>query len=153
MKFCMFCSALLIGLLGSNGWAHAEGGDVELLSVKPHTAIERTHACLIVKADAADTADCNDPKCAAGGAAVDMALASKGVKRICKTMDASVNRGFDVTYAVYGQKYTAWTARDPESELNQVGLMAFEDYSPLNPACARMTFKEASARSECAEIK
>jgi len=136
-----------------NSQVYAGEPGVELMGVKAHAAIERSHACLVVKTDSSVLSDCNDPKCMSGGAAVDAALAVKGEKRICKTIDASVNRGYDVTYSVNGKKYVAWTARDPEPELNKIGLTVFEEHSPLNPACALMSFKEASAISECSQMK
>lgn len=153
MRFYMYCSAIWVGLSGLNGLVCAEELDVGLVSVKPHPSIERKHACVMVKLDEAVAADCYEPKCSSGGAAVEAALASKGLKRICKAKDTSVNRGFDVTYVVSGEKHVAWTARDPEPDLKRIGLMAFEEHSPLNPVCARMSFKEASAISECTQIK
>ncbi len=153
MKSCMFCFAVFLGLCGASGFGYSEEFGVELVSVNPHPAVERTHVCKIVKVGAADVSDCNDPKCAAGGADVDMALSAKGVKRICKTIGASVNRGFDVTYLIRGEKHVAWTAHDPGSDLERIGLTAFEEHSPLNPVCARMSFKEASAVGECSQIK
>src|ERR1017187_5927580 len=135
MKLRLFSCAVLFGLFVSDGFVFAGDSSVELVSIKPHPAIERTHACMIVKSDAAVAGDCNDPKCASGGAAVDEALASKGMKRICKMIDAKVNRGFDVTYAVNGKQLVGWTDRDPEPELNRIGLTAFEEHSPLNPLC------------------
>ncbi len=153
MKSRIFCSAVLLGLFGANNFASAEEPDIGLVSITPHPAIEHTHACKIVKTDAADTADCDDPKCASGGTDVDKALASRGVKRICKTIDKTVNRGFDVTYSVYGKKHVAWTEHDPEAELNQIGLTSFEEHSPLNPVCASMTFQEASGIKECGMMK
>jgi hypothetical protein len=153
MKFCIFHSAVLGVLFGACSLAGAEESGVGLLSVNPHRSIERTHACKIVKADDAVTADCNEPKCFSGGATVDAALASRGLKRVCKLMDASVNRGFDVTYSVNGAKYVAWTASDPEPDLSRIGLTAFEEHTPLNPMCSQMTFKEASSVSACSQLK
>ena len=145
--------AVIAGFLCLANAVQAEITDVNLVSIKAHASTERLNVCMVVKAEGSIMGDCNDPKCSTGGDSVDTTLAAKGMKRICKTKGASVNRGFDVTYQINGVKYVAWTARDPERELNLIGLSQFEDYSPLNPACARMTFKEASARSECTQLK
>jgi hypothetical protein len=153
MKLYIFCSVALFILSGANGVASAKESDVVLLSITPHPATETAHVCKIVKADAKNNSDCDDPKCASGGAAVDAALASKNMKRICKRITASVNRGYDVTYALDGAKFVTWTYPDPEPNLRKIGLVPFEEHTPLNPLCGQMSFKEASVRVECTELK
>jgi len=153
MNSGMFYRVALLTIFGANTFVGAGEMGVVLVSIKPHSSIERTHVCKITKIGAADAADCNDPKCASGGEAVEVGLASKGLRRVCKTIGSSVNRGFDITYAVDGEKVVTWTPNDPEPNLKRIGLTPFQEYSPLNPACARMSFKEASTRSECTQMK
>lgn len=152
MKALPTLSAILTGILGSINLVHATEAAVELASIKPHPSIEHTHACVVVKNNDAATEDCNEPKCAAGGPALDAALGAKGLKRICRSIEAKVNRGYDVTYKIYGEKYVAWTDRDPEEELSRIGLTVHEEYTPTNPACPQHAFQEANDpdASECA---
>jgi hypothetical protein len=152
MKLRVFYPMALIWLLGSHGIVRAEEPGIVLIGIKAHPTVERTHVCKIVKMDEKSSEDCDDSKCASGGPAVAAALAAKGMKRVCRMKDASVNRGYDVTYAVSGVKMTVWTASDPEAELKRIGLSPFEEHSPLNPECAQMSFKEASTKSECSEM-
>lgn len=153
MKHYVFYLITLFAMSCASGLASARETGVVLVSVKPHPTIESTHVCRIVNADAENISDCDDPKCASGSAAVDVALASRNMKRICKTKNVSVNRGYDVTYALNGEKYVAWTYPDPEPELKKIGLVPFEEHTPLNPQCGQMSFKEASANAKCTELK
>ena len=157
MKCSMLYLAVLAGLITQNNFVRAEDLNVKLVGVKPHSAVERTHVCTVVKIDDVNTGDCNEPKCFSGGAVVDAALASKGLKRICKSIDASVNRGFDVTYSVNGEEHVSWAAQNPEYDLNREGLTIPEEHSPLNTTCPQVTFKEENGlsnnESECALIE
>jgi hypothetical protein len=153
MRPYFFSSIALAALLGAANTALAKDSEIVLVSIKAHPANESAHVCKVVKADADNVSDCNDPKCSSGGAAVDAVLASRNMKRVCKTIVATVNRGYDITYNRDGEKIVTWTYEDPEPILKKIGLVPFEEHTPLNPLCAQMSFKEASAIKECTDMQ
>lgn len=148
MKFRLLFSAVWIGTFCLNGIARAESMRVELVSISPHPSIGHKHVCMVVKIGEENASDCDEPKCLSGGEAVDMALASKGLKMACKTIDVNATNGFDVTYKIYGAEFAAWTANDPEPELSRIGLTVRDKYTPTDPACLASEFEDENTASE-----